>query len=255
MKIKCILKVPVNQLRLLKKIGAMNYLRYRRARLGERISMTLKNNLVCIRKGTGDLGVAISCLIDGEFDAISEHLDKSFNGVIVDAGGYIGTAALALSRMFPYAQVISIEPSETNIEILKINVAGFNNIRVVYGALVGRDISEIELRNRGTGSYGFTVIEKPRDNLSAEILHKTPAFTLRKLVVNSAEIGVLKLDIEGGEFDLFTNDAETLREVKIVVVELHDRIAAGCTKAFNQFSKGRLVFKDNGEKYFSVKQG
>jgi len=254
LKIKRFLKSPFYQIRMLNKIGIQNYLRYRSARKGECILLKLKNNLIYVRKGTPDLGVAISCLIDGEFDEISRYLNSSFDGVIVDAGGYIGSAALALAKMFPCAQVISIEPSQANMEILRLNVAKVKNIRAVYGALVGREINEIELRNRGTGEWGFTAVESPQDNLSAEVLHTTPAFTLKGLGFAPSDIGVLKLDIEGGELDLFLNDAETLGEVKIIVAELHDRIADGCTKAFNDFSNRRLVFRDNGEKYFSIKQ-
>ena len=97
-------------------------------------------------------------------------------------------------------------------------------------------------------------MEKPKDNLSAEILQMSPAFTLKGLGLDPSDIGVLKLDIEGGELDLFVNDAETLGKVRIIFVELHDRIVAGCTKAFNEFSDRRLIFRDNGEKYFSIKK-
>ena len=111
---------------------------------------------------------------------LSKYLDASFEGIIVDAGGYIGTAALALSRMFPPSQILSIEPSENNAEILRLNVAAATNIHVVQGALVGGNVDEVHLRNRGTGAWGFTVVENPLDKISAEIIHKVPAYNPKK---------------------------------------------------------------------------
>jgi FkbM family methyltransferase len=236
------------------KIGDENFASYLAVKAGDRYRLQLGNHLVWLRKGTPDLYVAISCLLDGEFDMLSKYLDASFEGIIVDAGGYIGTAALAFSRMFPLSQIVSIEPSQSNAEILRLNVAAATNIHVVQGALVGGNVDEVHLRNRGTGAWGFTVVENPLDKISAEIIHKVPAYNLKKLGLNPADIGVLKLDIEGGELDLLTHDMESLQEIEIVVAELHDRIVSGCTQAFKKFSEKRLVLKDRHEKYFSIKK-
>lgn len=253
-KIRKLFKASVKHYGLFIKLGLSNYFKNLFAKDGKLFSISIRNHQIWLRKGTPDIRVAICCLVDGEFDAISNYLDKSFKGVIVDAGGYIGTAAIALSEMFPDAQVISVEPSQANLEVLKKNISNNKRISYVYGALVGNDVGSVSLKNRGTGEWGFTVVENPRDNLNASTLHDTPAFTLSQLGVNLPDIGILKLDIEGGELDVFTNDLNSLSEIKVVCVELHDRIIAGCSQAFNVFSQNRDVFMDGGEKYFSIRR-
>ena len=65
---------------------------------------------------------------------------------------------------------------------------------------------------------------------------------------------MLKLDIEGGELSLLENDMESLRNIDAVFAELHDRITPGCVDKFFEFSKDRILIKDKGEKYLSVKR-
>jgi len=237
-------------------IGFANYFHYVKAPDGQRVHMTIRGHSICLRKGAPDLGVAVNCLCRGEFRAIARFLDYSYEGFIVDAGGYIGTAALALGDMYPHATIISIEPSKENLELLRQNVSGNPNIKVLHGALVGSDSASDSrmLRNRGTGAWGFTIVENPRGKSQPEDLHQVTAFKLNALGVDPMDIGLLKLDIEGGELDLLVNDRETLDCVEIVIAELHDSIILGCLDAWKEFSKGRVSFKTKGEKYISVRK-
>ena len=46
-------------------------------------------------------------------------------------------------------------------------------------------------------------------------------------------IDILKIDIETSEKQLFTNNFEKwLPKTKVIIIELHDRMEAGCAKAF-----------------------
>lgn len=243
----------IRQVQFFKRVGASNYFAYRMAPKGTPVKLPVAGSDVWVRKGTPDMEVATSCL-SGEFESLRYLLPSDFNGVIVDAGGYIGTATLALKKLFPSSKVIVIEPSEANIEVLKKNLSGVDNVQVVYGALVGTDIETIELKDRGTGEWGFTAVRNPDDNNNAVMLHETPAFSLSRLGVDVSEIGILKLDIEGGEYDLFVNDMKTLREIPVIFAELHDRIQKGCTDLFHELSEDRIVVKEKGEKYLSIKR-
>lgn len=239
--------------RLLNFIGLNQYRRYQFTPKGAKVSLSILGKTVTVRKGTPDLSVAISCF-SGEFDVLKYLLPRDYKGVIVDAGGYIGTSVLALKDLFPEARIIVIEPSEKNIEILKENTAGIENVDVIYGALVGRSVESIMLKNRGTGEWGFTGVENPKDNKKASDMHRTPAFKLSQLGVDVSEIGLLKLDIEGGEYDIFKNDMPTIQTIPIVFAELHDRIVEGCSELFFKFAKNRILVKDNGEKFLAIKR-
>ena len=241
------------QLKLIHVLGVANYFKYRSTPKGKVVKLAIKGHTVAVRKGAPDLGVAVSCL-NGEFEILRYLLPEDYNGTIIDAGGYIGTATIALKDIFPSAKLIVIEPSSENLEVLKQNVANLQNVEVIHGALVGTSETSIQLNNRGTGEWGFTVVAKPTDSLSASFLQETPAFRLSDIVKEDEKIGILKLDIEGGELSLLEHDVDSLKNIEAVFAELHDRIIPGCTDRFFEFSKDRILIKDKGEKYLSVKR-
>ena len=181
-------------------------------------------------------------------------MPENYGGIIVDAGGYIGTATIALKDIFSNAKLIVIEPSSENLEVLKYNVANSQNVKIMHGALIGTSEKSIQLNNRETGEWGFTVIAKPSDNPNSSFIQETPAFRLSDLVEEGEKIGLLKLDIEGGELSLLEHDMESLRNIDVVFAVLHDRIAPGCVEKFFEFSKDRILIKDKGEKFLSVKR-
>ena len=243
----------LKQIRLVKKIGFSSYLQYFLAKSGAEIKVKILRKEIFVRKGAPDLSAAISCF-SGEFDIVKYLFPKDYSGIIVDAGGYIGTSAIALRQIYPKAKIIVIEPSQSNFAILRKNLEGLSNIRVVYGALIGGSQKTIILNNRGTSEWGYTIVSKPLDNPSAKPLHKTPTFRLRDLLDKREKIGLLKLDIEGGEFDLLKKDMKTLKDIPVVFAELHDRIIKGCEEMYFKFSKNRILIKDRGEKYLSIKR-
>jgi FkbM family methyltransferase len=219
---------------------------------GTLLKIKIGGTKVSIRKGTPDLIVAISCL--KEFEILRYVLPRDFKGYIVDAGGYIGTAAIAFAKIFPNAQIITIEPSLENLKILKENIKEFKNIRVIYGALIASNEKKVLLKDPNNDKWGFTVINNHLNNKNLSILHETPAFNISSLGINLEDIGILKLDIEGAELDLFRNDSNSLNKINNIIIELHERFVKGCEEAFFKFSKNRIIIKDGGEKYLSIKK-
>lgn len=250
---KTFLKAIYRHLRILQRVGLASYLRYQVTSKGALVTIPIAGHDIRVRRGTPDLSVALSCL-HGEFDLVKHLFPADFDGTIVDAGGYIGTATLALKGLFPQAKIIVIEPSEDNLSVLRENLAGTTGVEIVHGALVGTPEKTIELHNRGTGEWGFTVVSDPHDNPNTSALNSTPAYRLSDLKPEGETIGLLKLDIEGGEYSLLENDMASLLDIDVVFAELHDRIVPGCEKKYLDFSKDRILIKDGGEKYLSIKR-
>ena len=51
-------------------------------------------------------------------------------------------------------------------------------------------------------------------------------------------LDLLKLDIEGAEYDVFTREPERwLSRVHMILVELHDRYRPGCTEAMAEIAR------------------
>ena len=238
---------------LMRKIGKRSYLRYLTQKSGALSQITIRGTQVWVRKGSSDIAVAISCLT-GEFDILGHLYPRDWDGVIVDAGGYIGAASIAFAKMYPKARIITIEPSQENMTVLRKNIEGYDNITPIYGALTTEDVPSITLNDRGTGNWGFTIISRPDDTPDAKAMHEVPGVHLSTLGVPISEVGILKLDIEGGEYDILTKEGDQLDQVNALIIELHDRIKAGCSDAFFAYSKDRITLKDKGEKYVSIRR-
>ena len=247
-----ILNRILKQIELSRVLKLKQYLYYR-IQKNKVLKLSVYGKDIWIRKRTPDLYVAISCF-GGEFDLLRHLFPKDYSGIIVDAGGYIGTAAIVFSEMYPKAKIITIEPSLDNFNILQRNIAKYKNIKAIHGALSASDIPTATLHNRNTGEWGFTLIKNPKDHPEAHEICEVPVFRLSTLGVNIEDIGILKLDIEGGEHAIMTYDYEDLELIPAIVIELHNRIIEGCTELFFSFSKNRIVIKDNGEKYLSLKK-
>lgn len=239
-------------IRALNLISLTKILFYRITQLKKYISISIYDQNILIRPKSHDLEVAYTSL-GKEFRDIEFLLPKSYNGIIVDAGGYIGTAAIKLSLMYPSAQIVSLEPSVENFKILSLNTADYKNIDVINAALVGSEVETAQLYDRKTGEWGFSIISNPEDNQNPELLSSVKCITIQKIKeIYSKDIGILKLDIEGGEKDIFDSNSIDLKQIKIIFVEIHDYIVKGTFKSFKTFSSDRLVFNFGGEKYLSI---
>jgi|688.fasta_scaffold90952_2 FkbM family methyltransferase len=203
-----------------------------------------------VRAKTPDLRTAISNL-GGEFSLLTNYLSPECDGVIVDAGGYIGTAAIRFSEMFPMATIVTLEPEESNLRICKLNTKDYPSIRVVNCALVGIEKDWVTIHDSNCGEWGFTTLETSPKGLAFKSVGQSKAQTIQQL--NLPNIALVKMDIEGAEKEIFESNSPDLGKVPIIVAELHDRLVPGCSDAFENFSKNRTTFFDGTEKWYSVR--
>lgn len=217
---------------------------------GSKDYTTIKLNGLPIqmRPNSPDLKTIYENLVADEFKKISESLTKNFDGVIIDAGGYIGTSAIAFSLKFPHSTIISVEPSFQNFQLLKENVKSFDNILALNAALSCQKNQKISLYDRGTGQWGFTTVDQPPEN-NANLIETVPTITLKELRDQFGTATVLKLDIEGGEYELLKNSRSELEKIDFIYIELHQRIRSEITEVFNGFIKDKLVCRDGHEKF------
>lgn len=217
------------------------------------LSLELYGQNILIRPLGPDFRVATASM-GNEFNPLIGVLEEGFDGLIIDAGGFIGTAAIRLSQIFPKATIITIEPSEQNFEILQQNIAAFSNIHSIKAALVPEGIESATLFDRETGDWGFTIVEQPKDKSDPKSLHQVETVTLSQILAKheNKDIGLVKLDIEGGEKALFDSNDIALKSAKAIFAELHDRIVPGCTDSFQKFNVGRKISKPGREKYLAI---
>lgn len=235
------------------KVGYVPYLRYRLGTLRsstEPMKIRFADQIIWVRPGTPDLRVAFQSL-GSELDILSDLLPQDFEGLIVDAGGYIGTAALKLARMYPAATVVTIEASSRNFDILQRNVAGVDRIVPINAALHAESGRFVELVDRGTGAWGFSIAVS---GSSKDTLETVSTVSLSDITQRfpGKSLGIVKMDIEGGEHVLLRPRDATLETADAIFAEMHDRIVPGCTDLFRDFSRDRWLLNAGGEKLLSL---
>ena len=235
---------------LIQLLGARDYFRYRLTRRMKPVRVSIGAHAVWVRRGTPDLSVALDSL-GGEFDVVRQFVPEAFSGLIVDAGAYIGSSALALHQLFPRARILAIEPDPENFEVLQMNVSLVANIIPVSAALVGGEKSTAKLYDRRTGKWGLTLVSDPADVVAPSLVAEVETISLRQVVECWGNPAVLKLDVEGGEYDIFANARELCNEIPVILVELHDGIVPGCGEALRALSGRRKMERDAGEKVLS----
>lgn len=198
---------------------------------------------VFIRTNTPDLDVAISSLFEKEYG----HIRVSDPQVIIDAGANIGTSAVFFARKYPNAKIIAIEPEESNFNLLLENIKDYSNIIAIKAAIWGTP-DKRNIQNRFTGHWGYTVSEtfNKTESTGQEIDCITMDLLMAEYGIES--IDLLKMDIEGGEKDVLEKSGSWVDSVKVITVELHDRICMGCDRAFYLSTKDFSRFEKRGEK-------
>lgn len=215
------------------------------------VTVSIEGENVAVRTQTPDLDVA-RWTLGGEFISLARAFPREQRGLIVDAGGYIGTAAIALSKLYPLATVVTVEPSSDNFAVLSQNIAAHPRIHAHHAALVPANSPRVRtLRNRGSGEWGFNIIENETDT-AASVIEEVATITLDELLqaYDANGILILKMDIEGAEYPLLS-EPEWLNRTNILVIELHERLVPGCEAAFAKANRNRFVYAD-GEKFVSV---
>jgi FkbM family methyltransferase len=141
------------------------------------------------------------------------------DAVFVDIGANVGSVSLFVDNFNKDREdkirVFAIEPEPHNLSLLQKNIESnpVENVTVIKKAIWHQN-KEVLITNRGGNSSIFEIegVEQT----------KIQAITLEKLFKenNIKHVDVMKIDIEGAEFDLIINAPEkTLAKIKYLTLE------------------------------------
>ena len=136
-------------------------------------------------------------------------LDSVRNKDIIDAGGYVGDTALLFSS-YTDKNIHVFEASPSNMDIIRetIRLNQLENIVPVSKALGEK--SGMATFSLGERNSCNSLVERPGYNYPNHI--EVPVITLDDYVrENNLEVGLIKVDIEGGEQLLLKGAVETIR--------------------------------------------
>lgn len=147
--------------------------------------------------------------------------------LIVDAGANIGASAVYLSLAWSQCKVLAIEPESRNCELLRLNCSGLN-YSLVEGAVGSRNGIRY-LHDPGEGEWGYRVEDQGEQEVRV--------FAAADIVAEQIDCGfrpfIFKIDIEGGEEELFAENVEWARQFPLIVVESHDWLFPGQARSRN----------------------
>jgi FkbM family methyltransferase len=200
---------------------------------------------VAVRNGTTDLRCLEQVFIYGEYESPFELAPR----LVVDAGANVGMATLYYSHQYPDAKIVAIEPEPSNFKMLQRNCAGLANVTLIQGALWPKNC-ELEIDDLTVDAWSFRVSARPSGPNGESVMAITIQDILKRFHLD--RIDLLKLDIEGAEFQLFSDGAEQwIDQIGAIAIELHDRIEPGCAQAFYSVLRDRKFRQEiKGENVF-----
>ena len=137
---------------------------------------------------------------------------------IVDAGAYVGAASLWFAKAFPKAHVVAVEPDPASFALLRRNLdlaARTSAIEAAVGATPGH------ARIVPAGDSWATQVD--RSDAGVRVVTMNDAFR----TVPGGEPFLAKINIEGFEADVFSDNLEWLDRIAVLFIEPHDWLLPG----------------------------
>ena len=147
--------------------------------------------------------------------------------VIIDAGANIGCSVLYFAQQYPEAFIVAIEPEQENFEILTANTKDNSRIKSLALGIWSKKC-ELIIEDKRAESWNFTLREANTGEKGI------PSLSIMDILnqFNLEQVDILKLDIEGAEREIFSNDhyREWLPRVRYLFIETHDFMYPTCAR-------------------------
>jgi len=164
---------------------------------------------LCYRLNKGDL----HSIREVWFDEAYRLPFEDPSGTLLDLGANIGLTSVWLAKKYPIGRVIAVEPDSNNAALARRNLQ-LNAIQSeVFEAAIGPQ--------EGTARFEFSNISN-LGKLSEKGV-QVAMITVDTILEKSAcpKLGLVKIDIEGGEQQLFDGSLDWLKRTNAIIIEFH----------------------------------
>jgi len=161
-----------------------------------------------------DADMALSQIDQIVIRRLNDFVTESESPVILDCGANIGISVLNYKRRFPAARIKAFEPDPVICRVLRENLAhnGAGDVEVIEAAVWTR-AGDVAFKSSGTDGGRIDRNSRRRD------LPRVATVDLRDHL--NTPIDLLKLDVEGAEYELVHHLRDSLTSVANLVLECH----------------------------------
>lgn len=137
---------------------------------------------------------------------------------VLDLGANMGYASSYFAQQLHSPKIIAIEPEQNNFSSAKFNLAHLNDCTVLRGA-IGSESGTGEIKNNSASNNAFQICK------SAQQFEKGfRIYSINEVmkIYGIDKFFLVKIDVEGSEHDLFSQNLEWIDKTDIIIIELHD---------------------------------
>lgn len=138
---------------------------------------------------------------------------------VVDLGAHIGLSTLYLSRLFPQARFLCVEPNPSSLPFLKCNLEQNGVAHKILPVGIGKEDAKARKLYAHHCTSQFSLLENPLHGAAQEVKIMTMGSLCEQEGI--AEIDLLKVDIEGAEAELLADGERWLPRVRAIIMEIH----------------------------------
>lgn len=183
-----------------------------------------------LRKHSSDLKVFRQIIVNTEFKNVVKLINQHNIKIktVIDAGANIGLTTLYLKHHFEDAQVLCLEPDESNqAQLLKHTAWNkLENVELIKGGVWSHN-DWLNIDHSFRDGLEWSRRLKPVENEEGKI----PVYSIGHLLERMQwdTLDFLKMDIEGAEETIFSESADMsfLGKVRIITIEIHDMFEVG----------------------------
>lgn len=187
---------------------------------------------IALRESRPDHAIFWQCLVRNQYDTdgfpqsvrlnqiYAAILDSGRRPVIVDCGANIGLATVWYAMRYPRATIYAIEPDARNYDLLEQNTKAFGPRVVPLRGGVWNRSCHLRISNPKAGSTAFQVEEC--EQAGEDTLR---AYTIQEVLDMAGPQGVplvVKVDIEGAQKQLFSDNTDWVAHTPLIAIELDD---------------------------------
>jgi len=144
---------------------------------------------------------------------------------IIDLGAHIGMTVVYFKSLFPQARILAFEPIPDNFKILQKNVEEnqLSQVELVQAVVAPKSgILRIqEPIGEGAWKSGAGIIPRGWKGIQTNREIKVEAVGIEELLLE--KIDLLKMDIEGMEYEIVRNMGPKIRNIANMIIEVHPR--------------------------------